>query len=88
MGERWYDGIWSEGSKEECILWWADHCIYHAIIRVWQKSRAVRSYDKDETIEGEVSRQKNIMDKRKEILENEMNCIFVLFCFVSIFLFV
>ena len=33
----------------------------------------MRYYDKDETIEGEVSREKNIMDRRKEMLENEMN---------------
>ena len=46
--------------------------------------------NKDKIREGEVSREKNIIDRRKEILENEMNYDFVLFCFfclVSIFLF-
>ena len=46
--------------------------------------------NKDKIREGEVSREKNIIDRRKEILENEMNYDFVLFYFfylVSIFLF-
>ena len=64
--------------------------MYHAIIRAWRKSRAVKYSNKDKIREGEVSREKNIIDRRKEILENEMNCDFVLFCFclVSIFLFI
>ena len=67
--------------KEECIFWQAGYCMYHAIIRVWQKSRVVKCSDKDKTREGEVSREKNIIDRRKEMLENEMNYDFVLFCF-------
>ena len=46
----------------------------------------MRSYDKDETIEGEVSREKNIMDKRKEMIENKVNYHFILFLFSFDFL--
>ena len=66
-------------AKEECILWWADCCMYHAIIRAWWKSRVVRSHNRDETIEKEVSKEKNIMNKRKEMIENKMNWSYFIF---------